>query len=99
MSKLGVSKYEEIKVDKVLKGIDMIEPRIQYEDVTFTQVWSRLNNALANPENTAMKLFERSKIVIPKGEPPLRLIIEGESEHEDRELELNPAMTFETFLQ
>ena len=56
-------------------------------------------NALANPENTAMKLFERSKIVIPKGEPPLRLIIEGESEHEDRELELNPAMTFETFLQ
>ena len=37
LSKLGVSKYEEIKVDEVSKGIDMIEPRIQYGDVTFTQ--------------------------------------------------------------
>ena len=99
MSKLGVSKYEEIKVDSVLKGIDIIEPGIQYGDITFRQVWSRLKKALANPENTAMKLFERSKMVTLKGEQPLRLIIEGETEHEDRGLELNSAMTFKSFLE
>ena len=99
MSKLGVSKYEEIKVDSVLKGIDIIEPGIQYGDITFRQVWSRLKKALANPENTALKLFERSKMVTLKGEQPLRLIIEGETEHEDRGLELNSAMTFESFLE
>jgi len=99
MSKLGVSKYEEIKVDSVLKGIDIIEPGIQHGDITFRQVWSRLKKALANPENTAMKLFERSKMVTLKGEQPLRLIIEGETEHEDRGLELNSAMNFKSFLE
>ena len=67
MSKMGVSKYEEVNVDSVLKGIDIIEPGVQNGDISFRQVWSRLKEALANPENTAIKLFERSKEVSSKG--------------------------------
>ena len=99
MSKLGVSKYEEVDVDSVLKGIDINEPGIQHGDISFRQVWSRLKEALANPENTAIKLFESTKSANLKGEQPLRLIIEGETEHEHRGLELNSAMTFESFLE
>ena len=50
-----------------LKGIDILEPGVDFGDITFHQVWSRLKKALANPENTALKLFDRSKMRYSKG--------------------------------
>jgi hypothetical protein len=99
LSKMGISNFEKLNVGSLVKGIDILEPGVEYGDFTFAHVWSNLSEALAHPENTAKKLFDRSKMVSPNQKPPLRLMIEGEDEDVDNRLELSPNMTYESFLQ
>jgi len=99
LTKMGISNFERLKVGSVAKGIDILEPGVENGDISFDQVWSNLSEALANPENTAKKLFDRSKKISPSEGPPLRLIIEGEEEvNMEKGLEIKSAMTFKSFL-
>ena len=99
LTKMGISNFERLKVGSVAKGIDILEPGVENGDISFDQVWSNLSEALANPENTAKKLFDRSKKISPTEGPPLRLIIEGEEEVDmEKGLEIKSAMTFKSFL-
>ena len=99
LTKMGISNFERVKVGSVAKGIDILEPGVENGDISFDQVWSNLTEALANPENTAKNLFDRSKKISPTEEPPLRLIIEGEEEDTEKGLEIKSAMTFKSFLE
>ena len=99
LTKMGISNFERVNVGSLVKAIDILEPGVENGHFTFSQVWSNLTEALANPEDTAKKLFAISKTVSPTGKPPLRLIIEGEEEDLDIGLELKSASTYESFLQ
>ena len=65
LTKMGISNFERVNVGSVAKGIDILEPGVENGDISFDQVWSNLTEALANPENTAKKLFDRSKKISP----------------------------------
>ena len=99
LSKLEISVFEKLKVGSASKGIDILESGVDFGEITFEQVRSRLTEALANPKNTALKLFNRMKLrTLEEGEP-LRLIIEDENEEMHKRLELRSTSTFKSFLQ
>jgi hypothetical protein len=66
LSKLEVSKYEKLKVDSIPKGIDILEPGIEYVDITFSQVCLNLADALTNPKNTANDCSKDLKVLLQK---------------------------------
>lgn len=100
MSSLKIAGTEKIKVGSVTKGIDILELGVEFGEITFQEVWSRLTESLANPRKTALRLFEKSKIAPAAGEEqPIRLIIEDETEEVREGLAVTPEMTFESFLQ
>lgn len=99
MSKLKISGFEKIKVGSITKGIDILEPGVEFGKIAFSEVWSKLTESLANPEKTALGLFHTSKKVTSVEEEPIRLIIEDETEDTKERLAFRPDMTFESFLQ
>jgi 5-methylthioadenosine/S-adenosylhomocysteine deaminase len=99
LSQLGISKIEKIKIGSLTRGIDILEPGVEYGEITFRQVWSKLKEALANPATTAKRLFNISKTVTSREEAPLRLIIEDEVDDMNEPLKLSAAMTLESFVK
>lgn len=80
LKKFGVRVPETITVAKKKKGLDMLEPGVQYGDITFKVAKSNLTAALNRPAVAAKKLFDSFKRM-KRGEVPLRLIpLEEEEE-------------------
>jgi hypothetical protein len=94
LSKLGIKVPETITVAGKKKGLDMLEPGVQFGDITFKTVESNLTSALKKPAVAAKKLFDNFKRM-KKGEAPLRLIPLEEEEEIVRPLQA--AKSFSSF--
>jgi len=77
LEKFGVTNYEKIKVDDLTKGIDILEPNVNYGNITLSQSIAALTTAMATPLKTANALFANLRKGKDKErEPPIHLILE-----------------------
>jgi cytosine/adenosine deaminase-related metal-dependent hydrolase len=85
LKKLGIKTPETITVAGKKRGLDMLEPGVQYGDITFKAAKSNLLAALSRPAEAAKKLFDKFKRM-KRGDVPLRLIPLEEEEEITRPL-------------
>ena len=79
LSKFNIQQYETISIGQsIKKGIDILEPNVEYGDITFKEVKHNLSSALKNPEKSIKKTIRKYSEMKTLGEEPLRLIIEDE---------------------
>jgi len=96
---------EKIKVKKIVKGMDILEPGKEYGNIKFSKVRSSLRNTLKNPHKATDRVFKSVQKFLKSREVPMELIPDEDAElflnkppsHPNEDMSVNE--TFDEFLK